>query len=101
MSQAGIVAADIIADLIGQAEAAREISQYVLVDAGPRKQRQDRRRLCSGAKDGKAILQANDEFISKPDDSPEIRRQTYQESADWYQSVVAELFGEELQKAGH
>jgi hypothetical protein len=54
-----------------------------------------------GAKDGKAILQAKDEFISKPDDSPEIRRQTYQESADWYQSVVADLFGEELQNAGH
>ena len=49
-------------------------------------------------KDGKAFLEVNEPFISKPDDSADLRRQTYQESADWYQTIVADLFGEAPRK---
>ena len=50
-------------------------------------------------KDGKPYLEVKEPFISKPDDSAELRRQTYQESADWYRTIVADLFGEMPVKA--
>ena len=101
VSQAGVVAADIIADLSGKPRPPGKYRNTCWSMLAPENSAKIGGDYVPGAKDGKAILQAKDEFISKPDDSPEIRRQTYQESADWYQSVVADLFGEELQKAGH
>ncbi|HML29752.1 MAG TPA: FCSD flavin-binding domain-containing protein [Hyphomicrobium sp.] len=39
-----------------------------------------------------------DGFISKADDSAELRRQVFEESADWYQSIVEDLFDEPAQQ---
>ena len=101
VSQAGVVAADIIADLSGKARPPGKYRNTCWSMLAPENSAKIGGDYVPGAKDGKAILHVKDEFISKPDDSPEIRRQTYQESADWYRSVVADLFGGELQKAGH
>ena len=31
-------------------------------------------------------------FVSKPDDTPEVRAQNYQESLGWYASITADIF---------
>jgi NADPH-dependent 2,4-dienoyl-CoA reductase/sulfur reductase-like enzyme len=101
MSQAGVVAADIIADLSNRPRLPGKYRNTCWSMLAPENSAKVGGDYVPATKNGKGFLQAKDEFISKPDDSPDIRRQTYQESADWYQSVVADLFGEEPQKAGH
>ena len=100
MSQAGVVAADIIADLSGKPRSPGKYRNTCWSMLAPDNSAKVGGDYVPGTKDGKAFLQAKDEFISKPDDSAEIRRQTYQESGDWYRTAVADLFGEEPQKAG-
>ena len=46
-----------------------------------------------GEKDGKPVLVVSDPFVSKAGESADVRRQSYQESIDWYQSLVTDLFG--------
>ena len=54
-----------------------------------------------GDKEREAILaRARTNSFPKPDDSPAVRQATNQESRDWYQTVIADLFGEEPQMAG-
>ena len=101
MSQANVVAADIIADLSGKPRPPGKYRNTCWSMLAPDNSAKIGGDYFPGKKDGKEILEAKDEFISKPDDSPDIRRQTYQESADWYRTAVADLFGEEPQKAGH
>jgi len=43
------------------------------------------------AQDG--IIKASSTFISKPGEPADIRKQNYQESIDWYNSIVADIFG--------
>jgi sulfide dehydrogenase [flavocytochrome c] flavoprotein chain len=43
------------------------------------------------AQDG--IIKASSTFISKPGEPADIRKQNYQESVDWYNSIVADIFG--------
>jgi hypothetical protein len=52
-----------------------------------------------GERNGKPFLQGRNEFISKPEDSPALRLETNRESRDWYQTLVADLFGETPQVA--
>ena len=50
-------------------------------------------------KDGKAFLEVHDPFVSKPGESGDLRRETYNESAGWYASLVADLYGTEPKSA--
>jgi len=39
------------------------------------------------------IIKASSTFISKPGEPADIRKQNYQESIDWYNGIVADIFG--------
>lgn len=94
VSQAGVVAADIIADLAGKPRAPGRYRNTCWSMVAPDDSAKIGGDYLPATKSGKAYLELKDGFISKPDESPELRRQTYQESADWYQSIVDDLFGE-------
>ena len=98
VSQAGIVAADIIADLASKPRAPGKYRNTCWSMLAPDNSAKIGGDYVPGTKDGKAFLEVKDPFISKPGESADLRRQTYQESADWYQTLVADLFGEEPQK---
>ena len=97
VSQAGVVAEDIIADLSGKPRSSGKYRNTCWSMLAPDNSAKVGGDYVAGTKDGKSFLQPKDEFISKPDDSADIRRQTNQESRDWYRSVVVDLFGEEPQ----
>jgi NADPH-dependent 2,4-dienoyl-CoA reductase/sulfur reductase-like enzyme len=99
VSQAGVVAEDIIADLSGKPRAPGKYRNTCWSMLAPDNSAKVGGDYVPGEKDGKSFLQPKDEFISKPEDSANIRRQTNQESRDWYRSVVIDLFGEEPQIA--
>jgi hypothetical protein len=46
-----------------------------------------------GEKDGKPILAVSDAFVSKAGETSEVRRQAYQESIAWYDTLVTDVFG--------
>ncbi len=50
-----------------------------------------------GMKDGKPHLDPHDSFISKPGESADLRRETYNESAAWYESFTKTLFAKDVQ----
>jgi NADPH-dependent 2,4-dienoyl-CoA reductase/sulfur reductase-like enzyme len=99
VSQAGVVAEDIIADLSGKPRGPGKYRNTCWSMLAPDNSAKVGGDYVPGKKDGKSFLQPKDEFISKPDDSADIRRETNQESRDWYRSVVVDLFGEEPQMA--
>lgn len=94
VSQAGVVAADIIADLSGKPRQPGQYRNTCWSMVAPDNSAKIGGDYHPGMKDGKPFLQAKDEFISKPDDTLAVRQETYQESYDWYQTVVMDLFGE-------
>jgi sulfide dehydrogenase [flavocytochrome c] flavoprotein subunit len=99
VSQAGVVAADIIADLSSKPRTPGKYRNTCWSMLAPDNSAKIGGEYLPGKKDGKGFLEVKDPFISKPGESADLRRQTYQESADWYQTLVANLFGEEPQKA--
>jgi NADH dehydrogenase FAD-containing subunit len=38
-------------------------------------------------------IKASSTFVSKPGEPADIRRQNYRESVDWYNGIVADVFG--------
>lgn len=100
VSQAGVVAADIIADLSGKP---REIGKYrntcwsMIAPDNSAKIGGD---YVPGKKDGKGFLEVKEPFVSKPGESAEHRHEIYQESLDWYQTLTSDLFGTAPDKAG-
>ena len=46
-------------------------------------------------KDGKPFLEVHDAFVSKPGESADVRRETYNESAAWYDSFTNALFAKD------
>jgi NADPH-dependent 2,4-dienoyl-CoA reductase/sulfur reductase-like enzyme len=100
VSQAGVVAADIIADLSGKPRPPGRYRNTCWSMVAPDNSAKIGGDYFPGEKNGKGFLHAKDEFISKPDDSPAVRQETNRESRDWYQTIVADLFGEEPQMAG-
>jgi NADPH-dependent 2,4-dienoyl-CoA reductase/sulfur reductase-like enzyme len=101
VSQAGVVATDIITNLSGKPRSPGNYRNTCWSMLAPDNSAKIGGDYIPGKKNGKVYLEPKDEFISKPDDSAEIRRQTHEESADWYQSVVADLFGEKPEMSGH
>jgi len=100
VSQAGVVAADIIADLTGKPRTVGRYRNTCWSMVAPGDSAKIGGDYSPGEKNGKPFLKGENEFISQPDDSPAVRLETNQESQDWYQTVVADLFGETPQMAG-
>jgi len=94
VSQAAVVAADIVADLHGKPRSRGSYRNTCWSMVAPDNSAKIGGDYVPAIKDGKPYLEVKEPFISKPDDSPELRRQVYQESADWYQTIVEDLFGE-------
>jgi sulfide dehydrogenase [flavocytochrome c] flavoprotein subunit len=94
VSQAEVVAADIIADLSGKPRVEGRYRNSCWSMVAPDNSAKIGGDYVPAVKNGVPFLAVKDPFISKPDDSAEVRRQTYQESVDWYQTLVADLFGE-------
>ena len=93
LNQAGVVAADIIASVSGKP---RELGKYhnvcwsLLAPDNSVKIGGD---YTPGTKDGKPHLIANGAFVSQPGETADIRRENAQDGANWYQTMVADLFG--------
>ncbi|MBS0233650.1 MAG: NAD(P)/FAD-dependent oxidoreductase [Proteobacteria bacterium] len=98
VSQAGVVATDIIAALEGKPRGPGRYRNTCWSMVAPDNSAKIGGDYVPATKDGKPYLEIKDGFISKADDSAELRHQTYLESADWYQSIVDDLFGEEPPK---
>ncbi|RUP11021.1 NAD(P)/FAD-dependent oxidoreductase [Hyphomicrobium sp.] len=99
VSQAAVVATDIIASLEGKPRVRGTYRNTCWSMVAPDNSAKIGGDYVPATKDGKPYLEVKEPFISKPDDSAELRRQTYQESADWYRTIVADLFGEMPVKA--
>ncbi|MBA2124851.1 flavocytochrome C [Hyphomicrobium methylovorum] len=97
ISQAGVVAADIIADLSGKPREKGTYSNTCWSMVAPGNSAKIGGDYAPGILKGRPYLAPSGEFISRPDDSDDIRHQVYQESQDWYQAAVADLFGQEPQ----
>ncbi|CAA2140284.1 NAD(P)/FAD-dependent oxidoreductase [Hyphomicrobium sp. ghe19] len=98
VSQAGVVAADILASLDARPRAPGKYRNTCWSMLAPDNSAKIGGDYVPATKDGKPYLEVKEPFISKPDDSAELRRETYQESAEWYQTLVADLFGEAPEK---
>jgi NADPH-dependent 2,4-dienoyl-CoA reductase/sulfur reductase-like enzyme len=98
MSQAGVVAVDIIADLRGQPRAAGRYRNTCWSMLAPNNSAKIGGDYVPATKDGKHYLEVKEPFISKPDDSADVRAEVNQESANWYQSVVDDIFAEAPQQ---
>ncbi|MFT3730931.1 MAG: NAD(P)/FAD-dependent oxidoreductase [Hyphomicrobium sp.] len=94
VSQATVVSADIIADLQGKPRGPGSYRNTCWSMVAPDNSAKIGGDYVPATKDGKSYLEVKDPFISKPDDSAELRQQVYQESAEWYQTIVDDLFGE-------
>jgi hypothetical protein len=98
VSQAGVVAADIIAGLQGKPRGPGKYRNTCWSMLAPDNSAKIGGDYMPATKDGKPYLEIENPFISKPDDSADLRRQNLQESADWYHTIVADLFGEAPKK---
>jgi NADPH-dependent 2,4-dienoyl-CoA reductase/sulfur reductase-like enzyme len=99
VSQAGVVAADIIADLAGKPRTAGRYRNTCWSMIAPGDSAKIGGDYVPGEKNGKPFLKGENEFISQPNDTSAVRLETNQESRDWYQTLVADLFGETPQTA--
>ena len=99
-SQAGVVAADILADLAGQDRKPGAYRNTCWSMIGPDNSAKIGADYKAGKKDGKGFLEASASFVSKPGESSDVRRDTYLESAAWYDAFTADLFGKEAAPAG-
>jgi NADPH-dependent 2,4-dienoyl-CoA reductase/sulfur reductase-like enzyme len=98
MSQASVVAADIIASLKGMPRSIGRYRNTCWSMVAPDNSAKIGGDYVPATKGGKSVLEIKDGFISKADDSADLRRGNVQESADWYQSAVDDLFGEASQQ---
>jgi NADPH-dependent 2,4-dienoyl-CoA reductase/sulfur reductase-like enzyme len=94
MSQARVVAADIIADLSGKPRPPGQFRNTCWSMVAPDNSAKIGGDYVPGVLDGTPYLEEREPFISKPDDSDTLRREVNGESREWYQAAVEELFGE-------
>ncbi len=99
VSQAGVVAADIIADLAGKDRAAGKYRNTCWSMLAPDNSAKIGGDYVPGKKDGKGFLEVKEPFVSKAGESADVRRETYNESAGWYDAVVTDIFGKAPQAA--
>ncbi len=94
VSQAHVVADDIIADLSSKPRAAGKYRNTCWSMLGPEDSVKIGADYAPGTKDGKAMLAAKDPFVSAPAESANVRRDNFAESLGWYTSLTADLFGD-------
>jgi sulfide dehydrogenase [flavocytochrome c] flavoprotein chain len=92
-SQGGIVAADILADLGGKDRKPGVYRNTCWSMIAPDNSAKIGADYKAGKKDGKGFLEATGPFVSKAGESADVRRETFTESANWYDSFTADLFG--------
>lgn len=98
LSQAGFVALDLIADIGGRSREAgkyRNICWSMLAPDNSAKIGGD---YVPAEKDGKTYLEAKDPFVSKAGESAELRRETFIESSNWYDTLTADIFDSKAHK---
>lgn len=93
VSQAGVVASDIIADLSGKTRPPGAYRNTCWSMVAPDNSAKIGGDYVPATKDGKSFLEVHDPFVSKPGESGDLRRETYNESAGWYASLVSDLYG--------
>ena len=99
VSQAGVVAADIIADLSGKDRVVGKYRNTCWSMVAPDNSAKIGGDYIPGKKDGKGFLEVKDPFVSKASESADLRRDTYNESAGWYDAVITDVFGKAPQAA--
>jgi sulfide dehydrogenase [flavocytochrome c] flavoprotein chain len=87
-SQAQVAAQAIRSELLGETrpEAAYQNTCWSLIDTD------DSVKIGGTYKPTQQKIEEVTRFISKPEDTPEIRRTTFEESAAWYAGITRELF---------
>ena len=94
-SQAGVVAAGILAELAGRDRKPGIYRNTCWSMIAPDNSAKIGADYKAGKKDGKGFLEASGSFVSKPSESSDLRRETFLESAAWYDAFTADLFGKE------
>ncbi len=94
-SQAKMVVADILADVAGKERLPARYRNTCWSMLGPENSVKIGANYAPGVKDGKPGLIANGAFQSQTGESAEVRRQNFQESAAWYESITHEAFPKE------
>ncbi len=92
VSQAGVVAADIVADLSGKARLPGTYRNTCWSMVAPENSAKIGADYMPAGQAGKRVLEAKDSFVSKPGESLDVRRETFQESAAWYDTMTADIF---------
>lgn len=99
MSQATVVAADIIADIAGTPRTQGQYRNTCWSMLGPANAVKIGGDYVPGSKDGKPVLATKDAFISQTGENPSVRAESHAESLAWYQTAVADIFGNSQKNA--
>lgn len=97
-NQAGVVAADIVADLAGKERTPGKYRNTCWSMIAPDNSAKIGADYVAGKKDGKGFLVPKDSFVSKPGESAELRRETYNESVAWYEAITNDIFAKDAAK---
>lgn len=93
VSQAGVVAADILADLSGNERTPGKFRNTCWSMVAPDNSAKIGGDYLPAKKDGKAFLEVKEPFVSKAGETPDVRRETFNESAGWYTGLITDMFG--------
>ena len=91
-NQAHAVAAGILADVAGKERQPARYRNTCWSMLGPDDSVKVGANYAPGLKEGKPALVASDPFVSATGESAAVRRQTFEESAAWYDSLTSEAF---------
>jgi sulfide dehydrogenase [flavocytochrome c] flavoprotein chain len=91
-SQAKVVAADILAEVAGKERFPPRYRNTCWSMLGPNNSVKIGANYAAGVKDGQPALVASGAFVSAANETAEVRRQSYEESAAWYDAITSEAF---------
>ena len=91
-NQAGFVAADILADVAGKTRGPGKYRNTCWSMIGPDNSAKIGGDYVPGKKDGKGFLEVKEPFVSKAGESADVRKETFNESAAWYDAVTNDIF---------
>ncbi|PPC86159.1 MAG: flavocytochrome C [Hyphomicrobium sp.] len=96
ISQAGVVADDILADISGKPRVPGTYRNTCWSMVAPENSAKIGADYKPASKDGTPYLEPVAPFISAPGESAQLRRDTFLESAAWYDTTMNELYGSPL-----
>ena len=91
-NQAGVVAADILADIAGKDRAPGKYRNICWSMIGPDNSAKIGGDYVPGKKDGKGFLEVKEPFVSKAGENAQMRLETFNESAAWYDAFTKDVF---------